>query len=197
MVLPLSLPFMSLGWANRARLVKENKALQQQLMHNAKSLQDISNPFSNLLPKLGVAGVGLAGAKVASDTISSPKQRQQMASMAEDLPTGYIPRYNYAANRSTDFSFAASGNGVTANFFDPLTMLMGLENGAASLHWNLKNGKLRNTNKMLEQELLRKRANSNKTLGAIGIGTAALATPALAYMNGRKPSNSNQYSSAM
>ncbi len=37
---------------------------------------------------------------------------------------------------------------------------------------------------------MKKKLQGNKTLGAIGLGTAALATPALAYMNGTtKPSN--------
>lgn len=193
-------PFWVLGVPGRMKTIKEGKLLKEQIDLATQTGAALANTAEQaqkmkpnlLVPGIAAAGAGLLASKVAADKIT-PRNTDQM------------PR-----NPQSDFRHLGNGNVKYiaqlqaenyANFvaFD---LLAGIENGLATTIHALKNAGMKkklttinNANELtraqIEAQRIQQMKNVPMKLGAIALGTGAIATPTMMYMNGKYNEQSN------
>lgn len=203
-------PFWTLGIPGRIKTIKEGKILTEQINNASKAQQALINTARDIrklkpgiiLPGTLAAGTGLVASKVAADSMTNTKNIAPTASNSLTTALEMTQRYPYSymgGRGVTGFNRASRG---TANFF-AFNLLAGIENGLATTVHAMRNANLKKrladlttNNELITAAIEKERANNFKDvplkLAGVGLGTAAIATPAFVYMNNRKKNKNNK-----
>lgn len=171
------IPFwLPMSWASRMKTIKEGKNLTQQIQDATQAgvaLGETAQAMSKMKPNLLVPGAAVAGTGLLASKVAADK---------------FAPREQQAQN----FSYM---NQDTANFIG-LGILATIENTGANLIHGMRNANMKkklqsiqNANDVVKSNIEAQRMQQMKhvptALAGIGLGTAALATPTMMYMNNK------------